>query len=329
MALGLEPCQQAEVTGKIEEHMSDHPQTIQIFLPSGDPQGIRTAAITTRIVQVVEVPRLRLDAFLRMPESDFVGVYFLFGENEESGVAKAYIGQTGNLAMRLRQHNEKKDFWNRAVVVLSRTQSLTVTHGHYLEWLAISRATEAQRFELENGTAGSKPHTPLAMEAECQEVFKTLDILLTTLGYPLFDLLVRRRMAVPSLPSDVPGEQVQANQDGQELLCVSSGVEAHARYTEEGLVVLAGSYGRADVSEAFLKSRSFQKRQLLIDQGVLKLEGPRVVFARDTLFKSPSTPANYLLGRSSNGWLEWKDEAGQSFGSLMQRYGDTDKEVSL
>ena len=99
---GLEPYQHAEVTGKIEEHMSDHLQTIQIFLPSGDPQGIRTAAITTRIVQVIEVPRVRLEAFLRMPEAGFVGVYVLFGENEESGAAKAYIGQTGNFGVRLK-----------------------------------------------------------------------------------------------------------------------------------------------------------------------------------------------------------------------------------
>lgn len=32
------------------------PKTIQIFLPSGDPRGIRIAEVTTRIVQVVEVP---------------------------------------------------------------------------------------------------------------------------------------------------------------------------------------------------------------------------------------------------------------------------------
>lgn len=37
--------------------MSSHPQTIQIFLPSGDPQGVRVAEITTRIVRMIEVPR--------------------------------------------------------------------------------------------------------------------------------------------------------------------------------------------------------------------------------------------------------------------------------
>ncbi|MFN6331688.1 MAG: hypothetical protein ACK45A_07960 [Planctomyces sp.] len=35
-----------------------------MFLPSGDPQGIRMAEITTRIVQVIEVPRSLLDQFL-------------------------------------------------------------------------------------------------------------------------------------------------------------------------------------------------------------------------------------------------------------------------
>ena len=94
--------------------MSEHPQTIQIFLPSGDPQGIRTAAITTRIVQVIEIPRVRLESFLAMPEAGFVGVYVLFGENEQTSAPMAYVGQTGNLGTRLKQHNEKKDFWNRA-----------------------------------------------------------------------------------------------------------------------------------------------------------------------------------------------------------------------
>ncbi len=29
-----------------------------------------------------------------------------------------------------------------------------------LEWLAIERAQQAGRYQLENGNAGSKPHTP-------------------------------------------------------------------------------------------------------------------------------------------------------------------------
>lgn len=43
--------------------MKPAPQTIQIYLPGGDPRGIRVAEVTTRIVQVVEVPRSLLSAF--------------------------------------------------------------------------------------------------------------------------------------------------------------------------------------------------------------------------------------------------------------------------
>src|SRR3546814_18921870 len=77
--------------------LDNRPQTIQIFLPSGDPQGIRTAEITTRIVRMIEVPRSLLSEFFRMPEAEQVGVYFLFGEDEQDGAPKAYIGQTGTL----------------------------------------------------------------------------------------------------------------------------------------------------------------------------------------------------------------------------------------
>jgi hypothetical protein len=49
--------------------MATYPQTIQIFLPSGDPQGIREAAITTRIIRVFDVPRSALADFLKMDEA--------------------------------------------------------------------------------------------------------------------------------------------------------------------------------------------------------------------------------------------------------------------
>ena len=62
--------------------MKPTPKTIQIFLPGGDPQGLRVAEITTRVVQVIEVPRSLLAEFSPMPESSQVGLYFLFGEKQ-------------------------------------------------------------------------------------------------------------------------------------------------------------------------------------------------------------------------------------------------------
>lgn len=127
--------------------MTATPKTIQIFLPSGEPHGIRIAEITTRIVQVIEVPRSLLSSFLAMEQSSQVGVYFLIGEHTEDGDRFVYVGQTGDLRARLTAHNQKKDFWERALVLVSKTNSLTQTHALFLEWHALQQS-------------GSRPHTP-------------------------------------------------------------------------------------------------------------------------------------------------------------------------
>ena len=102
------------------------PRTIQIFLPTGDPAGIRIAEQTTSIIRLIEVPRSDIADFLKMPEAKQVGLYFLVsGDNKD----ELYIGQSGDVGSRLMQHykDEKKD-WERALVLVSLTNNLTQTH---------------------------------------------------------------------------------------------------------------------------------------------------------------------------------------------------------
>ena len=176
------------------------PKTIQIFLPSGDPRGIRIAEVTTRIVQVIEVPRSRLKEFFAMPECQQVGLYFLCGNADGADGPKVYIGQTGNLKQRLTKHNksEEKDFWDRVLIVLSRTNSLTQTHALFLEWHCLQAVRAAGRYSDENGNSGTRPHTPRPLEADCLEIFDTASTLLATLGQPLF---------LPLSGSNQPNEQ--------------------------------------------------------------------------------------------------------------------------
>ena len=61
---------------------------------------MRIAEITTRIVWVIEVPRSRLADFIKMPEAQQVGVYFLMGELSEAGLPRVYIGQSGSVGNR-------------------------------------------------------------------------------------------------------------------------------------------------------------------------------------------------------------------------------------
>ncbi len=282
---------------------NDLPKTIQIFLPTGDPQGIRVAEITTRIVRVFDVPRSLLASFLRMPESGQVGLYFLIGENEESGSPQVYIGQSGNLGQRLSQHNQGKDFWGRALVAVSLTNSLTNTHAGFLEWQSIRLAEQSGRYLVENGNAGTRPHTPAPLEADCHEIHETVAVLLATLGHPVFE----------------PVAKPASRESGQTIYhCNGSGANGRGLYTEEGFVVLKGSSGRAEMVPSYASTAGARIRIRLIEQGVLKQEGDRLVFQKDMLFSSPSAAAHVLMGRTANGWVDWKNDKGEALDALRE-----------
>ena len=284
------------------------PQTIQIFLPTGDPRGMRVAEITTRIVRVVEVPRSQLIDFIRMPEAQQVGVYFLMGELSEAGLPRVYIGQSGNLGSRLVQHNQSKDFWNRAMVVISLTNSMTQTHALFLEWFAIAEANKAGRYSLENGNTGARPHTPAPLTADCHEIHETAATLLATLGQPIFEPLTGAAV------------RIDGHLSAPELFyCKGPEANGVGEYTSEGFVVHKDSTARIDIVASIKGTSQERFRQQLVTDGVLQQSGNHFVFIRDHLFSSPSMAAIAVLGRSANGWIEWKTEQGQTLDSAKRQ----------
>ena len=285
--------------------MSATPKTIQIFLPSGDPRGLRVAEITTRIVQVIEVPRLRLEEFGQMPESKQVGLYLLFGAGEEETELQVYIGQTGDLCARLASHNASKDFWQRALVVVSKTNSLTQTHALFLESHSLRLAAEANRYHVMNGNAGPKPHTPAPLEADCIEIFDTARILLSTLGFPVFEPISQG-----------------ASGSTEIFYCNAAGSDAKGMLVDDGFVVLKGSVGRRDNVPSIRGTSHERSRERLVDLGVMRVKDDKVIFEKDHLFGSPSTAATGVLGRSANGWVTWKTKDGRTLNDVKRRVSE-------
>jgi hypothetical protein len=255
-----------------------------------------------------------LEVFLKMPESTKVAVYFLFGSNEDGGEPKVYVGQTGDLPQRLISHNKSKDFWERALVLISRTDSLTQTHALFLEWLCLQKASEAARFSVENANAGSRPHTPPPLEADCEEILETGRTLLATLGFPLFDA-VGRRIAAKLIG---PAEEPAPSEPDEAYFCRSSDANGRGVYTPEGFVVLKDSYGRREVVPSVRGKPLERFRGELTAQGVLVVEGDRVRFTKDCLFNSPSAAAGILMGRSANGWVEWVSGSGKTLDEIVR-----------
>lgn len=278
-------------------------RTIQIYLPTGEPRGIRISEMTTRTVQAVLIPQNQLKTAKARPELDQIAVYFLFGESDKHARPVCYIGQTEDLRTRLDNHSNSKDFWNVAVAAISKTQAFTPAHIRWLEWYCVQQASRIGRYSLDNNQSPRQPFVTEPLRDDCLDAFETISILLTALGYPLFE-----PVAAPSV---------------RELFTIS-GPEAKGTgaLIEDGFLVQKGSLCRKEIVES-ARNQVVSARSRLIEDGVLNDHSDtQYVFAQDYIFKTPSGAAIVILGRSSNGWVDWKNKQGQTLHEVKRATGD-------
>lgn len=279
----------------------NRPQTIQIFLPDGSPRSVKIAEITNRVVKAVLVPRNKLDYISTRNELNNVGIYFLFGESADKAKPIVYIGEAEDCLDRLKQHNRTKEFWNYAVVMVSKINAFTKSHAKYLEHIAIDQAKESNRYETENLTAPSKPFVTESMEADLLDSFDTIKILLSTLGFPVYDKIGK--------------EQITS----KELLFLNGrNVKAEGDLIDDGFVVFKGSQAKKETVPSCHEYLINLRQKLLQNEIIIEKNGI-FEFAQDYVFNSPSTAGGVVLGRSTNGWIKWKNKDGKTLDELKRK----------
>jgi uncharacterized protein DUF4357 len=270
--------------------------TIKIFLVHGDPKRLRTAELSNWTGKAVAGPRSEFEGVIGREESDRSGVYFLTGNDPESGKPAVYVGEAENIRDRIKAHVEK-DFWNQIVYFTSKDENLTKAHIRYLEGKLIDQARHSARALVINGqSSGAKlPES----DREDMEVFlEKINQLLPVLGVELL---------VPTT-----GE-VKTEAEKEILYCEIKGIQATGHLTPNGFLVLKGS-------QAVLNERaSAQKypwpvnmRQRLKEEGVLSVDTDHLVFTREEEFSSPSAAAAVIHGGHANGLIAWKNKNGKT-----------------
>lgn len=83
--------------------------------------------------------------------------------------------------------------------------------------------------------------------------------------------------------------------------------------------MLKGSIGRKDNVKSYIDTTGHRMRLKLLESSVMHIEEDTVVFDKDHLFRSPSMAAQSLLGRTANGWVEWKDAHGKTLDWLKRQ----------
>lgn len=278
------------------------PQTIQIFLPDGSPRSVKIAEITNRTVCAVFVPRTKLDFIASRSELQNVGVYFLLGHTDHATKPAVYIGEAEDCLKRIKQHHKTKDFWSHAVVIVSKTNAFTKTHAKFLEHISIREALKVNRFNAENDVVPAEPFVTESMRADLLDSFETLQILLSTLGYPIFD--------------DVHKETTEVNVKDVYYL-TGRGIKAEGNLVEDGFVVYKGSGCKSDTVPS-CHEYLVNLRENLINDGILQANDGQYFFTEDYLFSSPSTAGGVVLGRSTNGWTKWKNKLEKTLDEIVR-----------
>lgn len=120
------------------------PFSIRLFVPNGDPDGLRLVDKSNWTGVGVVFNRTDFKQAIARPEFDRTGIYVLVGSDEDSTLPLIYIGEGDGIGPRLKSHQDK-DFWEWAVFFVSKDSSLNKAHVKHLESRLIGLAKVAKQ----------------------------------------------------------------------------------------------------------------------------------------------------------------------------------------
>lgn len=270
-------------------------KSLQLYFIDGQPDGMLTAEVFNWTGHVLQFPRTRLAEALSRREADQTGLYLLFGETETGPLA--YIGESETLAARIKQHAAEKPWWNTATLITTAADALHKAHVKYLEARLVILAKSARNMPLENANTPAGASLSEADVANMEAFLETLMIVLPAIRVDLF--VDKARPVAAQRPRQKLAPRFEIDRP-------KIGVRASATLTDGEMIVEAGALVRGEwIGKGSWESGYRAIRDKLIDRGVIVLENGTGRFAERYAFTSPSAAAAVVLGRASNGRVEW------------------------
>lgn len=270
---------------------------LEVIYYNGQPDGIRSIRRHLSTMTTYVIPRPLLAEAKKISGINRPGIYYLINENDENKIAQIYVGQTRNGISRLDDHNRQKDFWNKAIMFLSdsKTFSLDIISG--LEEYAIVKAHESKRYAVENNV---KPQYEID-EYDLpiiEEIYEEIQFIMATQGYKM------------------SGSARDLN-NADILHTTRNGVKAFGVYDGEKFEVLDGSHINMD-KPANLERYNRQRTELL-EKGSISVVDGRYILHATIEFNTPSGASDFVLGGSTNGWVEWKNGEGKTLDAIFRK----------
>ena len=176
-----------------------------------------------------------------------------------------------------------------------KTFSLDMISG--LEAYAIGKAIDSKRYKVEN-TVNPKYEIDEYDLPLIEEVYEEIKFIMATQGYKM--------------------ENTKATlNDANTLHTTRNGVHALGVYDGEKFEVLEGS--EIDMSRKCHSDNIEKLRQTAIQNGNIVCSGDKHILNVSVPFTSPSSAAMFVLGGSTNGWIEWKNKDGKTLDEMYRK----------
>jgi hypothetical protein len=266
-------------------------KTIKIFLIDGEPNGRMSCELSNWSGKAYKIPRINVKDCSDRDDLTSTGVYLLFGKND-AGKDQVYIGEAESILKRLNQQLTQKDFWNEAIVFISKDENLNKAHIKYLENRLHDIAKSANRYAVDNSIIPTQSSISESDRAEMEEFIEYIKMLVNTLGHKVFD---EKREFKPK------------QKQNSFFIKAARGADGQGEPTSDGFVVFKNSKAAATIVNS-MTPNFIAYRQKLIDERVLVDKGEYFEFSDDYIFSSPSTAAVMVMGRNANGLTEWKNK---------------------
>lgn len=291
---------------------------LQILLNDEEIDGKKTVYVANRDIRCEYVPRHKVSTF----KSDYVAVYLLIGSDEEQGDL-IYVGETEEAAIRLLNHDKKKEFWDYAYFFFSNTHNLNKADVKFLEARIYQAIKEAGRYKLENATIPKESHVHDIRQSELMDMFKTIEFILGG-AFNLFPFKkVDLQLEVNETKEKINHLKQQLDELEKETFYMTQkGADAKGYLLGEGkkFVVLKGSKTASieKAANSFKEISAATNLERLKKQGVLQEIDGYYQFNETHIFNSPSGASDLIYLGATNGWKEWKNKEGKSLEKLRE-----------
>ena len=269
---------------------------------------------------------------------------------------KAYIGQTGHFRDRGKTHVRNKEWWTRAYVFVSGSNQYDQASITYLEYLAIREGLATGAYDLsENGQRPTKPILQEGDSSDYDEIFEEIKFFLEYERCFVFvkpevnaqaDTSLQKEItfSIESTASKSVTEAVSSEPIEPQPIVKTFSPDAivsrpganqpplfFLRHTKKTRV--ARGYPLNDgTSFVVLKGSEISVKESSNKGGSARVEmlkkctlygNEKYVLNEDFVFDFPSGASSACLGRNSNGYVEWKTEAGVTLKSYLENLKQT------